>query len=286
MKKARLISSLFILILFINHAYASSYYAEFNQIANNLVVKEVVHLDKKANFEINLPADYSKLDVIGNYSRNGSKLSFYDSSAIVIYATSSYLDNAKKGFYFVKKIIYPENFTNFTMRLNLDRGVFIRNNEAYPTDYNIGTDGETISLTWQRTDVKKGESVPVFVNLEDIKNNQNYIWIWGIIIGIIILAGAYLLYKRFEKIKIKKVAKTKQKNSKKETKEDYDYLLDTEKKVIEELKKADRNELWQKQIQNTTGFSKAKVSRLIRNLEARGLVKKIPFGNTNKVRLK
>jgi uncharacterized membrane protein len=63
-------------------------------------------------------------------------------------------------------------------------------------------------------------------------------------------------------------------------------LLDTEKKVIEELKKADRNELWQKQIQNLTGFSKAKVSRLIRDLETRGLVKKIIFGNTNKIRLK
>jgi uncharacterized membrane protein len=44
--------------------------------------------------------------------------------------------------------------------------------------------------------------------------------------------------------------------------------------------------LWQKQIQNSTGFSKAKVSRLVRNLESRGLVKKIPFGNTNKIRLR
>jgi len=81
------------------------------------------------------------------------------------------------------------------------------------------------------------------------------------------------------------VKKIKHKPSKKEEQE-YDYLLDTEKKIIEELKKADRNELWQKQIQNSTGFSKAKLSRLIRNLESRNLIVKIPFGNTNKIKLK
>ena len=72
---------------------------------------------------------------------------------------------------------------------------------------------------------------------------------------------------------------------KEKTSEKYGYLLDTEKKVIEELKKADKNELWQKQIQIATGFSKAKLSRLIRNIEARGLIKKIPMGNTNKIKL-
>ena len=77
----------------------------------------------------------------------------------------------------------------------------------------------------------------------------------------------------------------KEVNGTKESPE-YNYLLDTEKNIIEELKKADRNELWQRQIQSSTGFSKAKVSRLIRKLESRGLITKIPFGNTNKIRLK
>jgi len=63
------------------------------------------------------------------------------------------------------------------------------------------------------------------------------------------------------------------------------HLIESEKKVIEELKKADRNEMWQKQIQTSTGFSKAKLSRVIRNLEARKLVRKIPMGNTNKISL-
>jgi len=43
--------------------------------------------------------------------------------------------------------------------------------------------------------------------------------------------------------------------------------------------------MWQKQLQLKTGFSKAKLSRVIRNLESRSLVKKIPFGNANKIRL-
>jgi uncharacterized membrane protein len=96
----------------------------------------------------------------------------------------------------------------------------------------------------------------------------------------------WLIFLKRKKVLIKKVGKIKKGKIKEKESNDYNYLLDTEKKIIDELKKANRNELWQKQIQSSTEFSKAKVSRLIRNLEARGLIIKIPFGNTNKIRLK
>ncbi len=61
-------------------------------------------------------------------------------------------------------------------------------------------------------------------------------------------------------------------------------LIDNEQKVVEFLKQ--NGEIWQKQIQHATGFSKAKVSRIVRNLEERGVVTKTIYGNTNKIALK
>ncbi|MDP1728632.1 MAG: hypothetical protein Q8L27_00325 [archaeon] len=230
--------------------YATSYSATFSQVGNELVVKEIVNgIEKEA------------------------------------YVTNDGLEKSGRNYYFVKKVMFSEDFDSVQIKLNLDTGIIIENQEVYPAGYKMGTDGQIIYILWNKSNVKAGDNFAMFVSLED--TSGNYLWI--ILIGslLILLVVGYFIYIKFSKKQKTKIIKVKQKSKvKKEAESVYDYLLDTEKKVIEELKKADRNELWQKQIQNSTGFSKAKVSRLVRNLEARGLIKKIPFGNTNKVRLK
>ncbi len=62
-------------------------------------------------------------------------------------------------------------------------------------------------------------------------------------------------------------------------------LIDAEQIVVDILKKAKNHELWQKQIGVTAKLSKVKLSRVIRNLEQRGVIKKEPWGNTNKITL-
>ena len=64
-----------------------------------------------------------------------------------------------------------------------------------------------------------------------------------------------------------------------------EHLLPAEQKIVEVLSKASSNILWQKELQIQSGFTKSRVSRTIRALERRGLVKKIPYGNSNKVQL-
>lgn len=227
---------------------ASSYSATFSQVGSKLVVKEIINgIEKEA------------------------------------YATQEGLEKSGNNYYFVKKLVFSEDFDSAEIKLILDTGIIIENQEIYPIGYKIESDGKTISIIWDKTNIRSGDNFAMFVSLKDISKDYFWVnWTGGLLILAIIGYFAYLKFRK--KIK-KKSARKKLKKVKKEENE-YDYLLDTEKKVIEELKKADRNELWQKQIQNATGFSKAKVSRLIRNLEARDLVVKIPFGNTNKVRLK
>jgi len=175
------------------------------------------------------------------------------------------LEKTNFGYYFVKRLNASENFDSFIIKLNLDYGVVARTQEIFPGNYKTVTDGQTISLMWIYSNVSKGQDFAFFVALED-KNKSSYNWIYFIIIILLILGGLFI----FKYMK---------------NKSNENYLLDDEKKVIRLLKKADKKELWQKNIQISLGISKAKLSRLIRNLESRGLIKKISFGNANKIRL-
>lgn len=59
-------------------------------------------------------------------------------------------------------------------------------------------------------------------------------------------------------------------------------LTPEEKAIIEELKKAN-GKLNQNQLVKNTGFSKVKVHRALARLETRKIVKKYPYGLTNKI---
>lgn len=238
-------------IFILNFSSASTYYLEFNQIEKSIVVKESL-----------------------NFTQNMS------------YEESDSLEFFKKNIYFLKKITFQEDFDSVIVILNLEKGVIIEDKKVFPENYQIETDGENISITWEIQKVKKGGIFSVFVVLEDTKKDNTF---YFFLIGIFFLLSflVFLFFKLNDaKNKRKSYPSIKPKIKEKFSSIKYNYLLDTEKKIIEELKKADRNELWQKQLQSFTGFSKAKISRLIRNLESRGLVYRIPFGNTNKIRLK
>ena len=57
-----------------------------------------------------------------------------------------------------------------------------------------------------------------------------------------------------------------------------------EKSVILELEK-ENGELTQSELVSKTGLGKVKIHRILKRLEALGIVRKIPYGMTNKIRL-
>ena len=106
------------------------------------------------------------------------------------------------------------------------------------------------------------------------------------ILLVVLLIFILLLFFYFKKKVKQKRAKILKKKTKSKIERIEEHLMESEKKVIDELRNADKKELWQKQLQLKTEFSKAKLSRVIRDLEARNIIQKIPFGNTNKIKLK
>jgi uncharacterized membrane protein len=174
------------------------------------------------------------------------------------------LEESGGHYFFTYKYNFPGNYTSADVVFLVDNG-FVANG-IFPQGYSVN--GNEI-----RWNVSAEKPFAIFLNLE---KKNNYVWV-AIVLFVIVLA---LVYFKFRKKKIvRKVSGVKKKI-------DYAFLLDEERKIVEMLKKSKRNEMWQNNIMKDGGFSKAKTSRLIRNLESRGLVKKISFGNTNKIVLK
>lgn len=63
------------------------------------------------------------------------------------------------------------------------------------------------------------------------------------------------------------------------------FLLPEEKKVLNEIEKYGGS-LTQSELTKTTGFSRVKIHRIIRNLEKKNLIMKQQYGMTNKIVLK
>jgi uncharacterized membrane protein len=247
--KNRVIFFLLIGILSMNLVFAETYTLEFNQLENELIVNESVNGIQTKSY-----VDFESLEFAG------------------------------QEIYFLNKVIFPSDFEKATITLNLEKGILIKNNKIFPSEYNLKTDGQVISIQWELTNVKKEDAFAIFVSLENTNKSNSFTLIVFIVFFALLIIILFVFFNRKNKYFKKQIKKSKKEKS--TSSGDYDYLLDTEKRIIEYLKKANRNELWQKQLQVSTGFSKAKISRLIRNLESRGLVKKIPFGNTNKIRLR
>ena len=222
-----------------------------------------------SQIQLILPEDAKIINCSANYTVQNSEITVTNiqDKFVLSYDTEKFIERAGKS-YFTANFKLPLQAENLVVRLILPEGSVLEN--SFP-EAKLTSDGRHIILNWQ---VQNASNFPVFVTYNEKKGNE-WLWILGIAIAIVIIA--LLIIKRKPKIKRIKAKKGK-------VKEIELHLLESENAVIKALKDA-KGEMWQKQIQLKTGFSKAKLSRVIRNLEARGLVKRIPLGNTNKIRL-
>ncbi len=148
-----------------------------------------------------------------------------------------------------------------------------------PKPAQVLSDGQRIIITWNASDTNNFAVSAIVQPLQEIT--------LPIVIGLIILgagAGALLYY-----IKKRKSAKSiPKKKTPKPKKEEtlVPQFIEHEQSVVKLISEAPNKEIWQKEILAKTGFSKAKLSRIIRNLEERGVVVKTIYGNTNKISIK
>lgn len=253
MKTRFVLSLLFVLLSFSSLVSAqaySNYSLEFNQVQDKIVVSEFINQIKQES-----------------------------------YVMEGLLEKTSGGYYFVYNLVFAQDYADVEIRLTLEEG-FNFDKLLFPQGYKFETDGESISIVWDLQNKQRGDNFPIFLKIKNQKTSN--FWLFWLAMALLLIFISYFFLRKFieNKKKSKKIKQKKPFKEKTPEKGQYAYLLDTEKKILEELQKSKSKGLWQKQIQISTGFSKAKLSRIIRNLESRGLIKKIALGNTNKIFLK
>jgi len=208
----------------------------------------------------------------------------------VNYITNSVLDKSN----FLASISSTHNITNLKITLTLEEGTSIRKEKedglsspsVFPEPKEITSDGQSIILSWEKTDFTNKEAFPIYVRIKG-KSSAAII----IIVLALVLAISYISVKQFLKAPKKQrkhEEKTEEKHEeKKEEKRDdlIEHLKEEEQQVVRILKSKEGS-CEQGTLRIVTGFSKAHLSRLLSELEARKVIFKEKRGKKNLVFLK
>ena len=214
------------------------------------------------------------------------KLDNGNHSVLVEYVTSESLGSLSDRDVFRFNEYLPFRTNRHTFVLKLPVGSIIPTEEGKdptfflnPKPNEVLSDGQRIIITWKSSNTNAVSISAVIQSLRPVD------WKFeGFVIAIAASLGAFGMW--YFLIKRRRFEKPKKQKKEKKSKELVPKFIEHEQRVVDLLGKAENKELWQKQILQETKFSKAKLSRIIRNLEQRGVVTKTIFGNTNKISLK
>ncbi|KUK18707.1 MULTISPECIES: helix-turn-helix domain-containing protein [Thermococcus] len=170
--------------------------------------------------------------------------------------------NGKKQFSYYLRFEQPVGY--FYARLYIPKGYAILS-PIVPSPDKVESSGNALLMEWKKQDVRSGEEFYFIVGFSGELNNTFPLMYFVIPILIAFVGGFFagILYKGREKSGID--------------------LRSDEEKVIELLKEGP---MYQSELVKGLGFSKAKVSLLLKNMEKKGLIERVKEGRTYLVKLK
>lgn len=184
---------------------------------------------------------------------------------------------------FVKKI-ENRNLFNFDLSLSQDiagAAATVKLPEGYalantavipavtPVPSNIVSDGRRIIVNWNFENIKADQSFKIQTLYEVVESTVPINLISIIVtLVVVIVGGAFLYFRKLKKPKELILS----------------VLDDFEKNVVEVINAAG-GEINQRKVVQETNLSKAKVSRVVKRLQERGLLEVVRMGRTNKLKL-
>lgn len=234
----------------------------------------------------NLKADSN----FGNVSCSLAKKSFgsqidcevsptYDKRMLTIeYDSFDLVTKVDNRFLYKQEFTIPLETTQLSFKVMLPEGMFLSSGGVFqqylPVNGEKGSDGRRIFVSWRKENLSAGESFDTQVSYEANSDNSQIMALFagGILgLGIIIVAlivGFWFFFKRFKR-NIKIVLP----------------VLKGDEKTIMELIIRDKGNTNQKLLVRESNFSKARVSKILKSLQERGIVKLEREGRGNNVRL-
>jgi|GEM_PF-1639156 len=138
---------------------------------------------------------------------------------------------------------------------------------VYPSPSRIYSDGERIIVEWVVQELPAQESFRIFLMYTAVEKKAGYVF--GVLFGVLLGAAGTFYHFRRRGVE-KKIARM--------------VLSEDERKIYDMLLSS--KEILQDDIARHTDFSRAKISKLVRNLEEKGIIKKEPYRKTNRLLLK
>ncbi len=190
-----------------------------------------------------------------------------NSKNIVITFHSNNLVTPNNGVYLFRFGIPITDLINQTyVKVDLPKGYIISgrvNDSYYPPSGVIGSSGRTIYVSWNMTRPQIGEYLRFYVYYEPA-SKTNFIYIIAAFLALAILVVVIYISRSRSKMILTA-------------------LSSDEKRVMEMILK--NKNIYQRDIVRETGFSKAKVSRILKTFEERGLIKRERRGRKSKIKL-
>ncbi|WP_004066944.1 helix-turn-helix transcriptional regulator [Thermococcus litoralis] len=239
-----------------------SYYTFYSEypIENPEAIIEINGKTQIANISVSkivgdINAVYIEFPEVSPGSRLKIRISFYSEGMLQEVS-------GKKQFSYYVKFNQPVGY--FYARLYVPKGYAILS-PVVPSPDKVESTGNALILEWKKTDVRPEEEFYFIVGFSGEVTNQFPLAMFLATIFIAFLGGFFAgtIYKRKEKTLID--------------------LRSDEEKVLELLKEGP---LYQSDLVKRLGFSKAKVSLLLRDMEEKGLIERVKEGRTYLVRLK
>lgn len=176
-----------------------------------------------------------------------------------------------KTFRYTHPIYRPTKEFKLRVKLPHGTGLAQENGQASfsPTDGSTGSDGRRIYVEWEKKP-QLGETLSFRVDYENLNAGFDYAKVVAGVVLILISAGLiYLLWRHRNKEKLEKV---------------YGDISEDEKDVLELLREND-GEMLQKDVVNSSDYSKAKISGLVSELVDKEIVEKEKEGRSNKLKI-
>jgi len=191
----------------------------------------------------------------------------------VTYCSDENIKKRDSYFLFTDSFIITDNIKTLTVLVKLPEATGLREpiESSYtPSDALKGSDGRRLILNWLRNDLKIGERFDVSIAFEETGSiiPSEFPMEYLIVIIIISFSAFVLFYQFYYKNKDIKLI--------------FPVLKKDEKIIFNSIMKHG-NGVNQKVIVRDSGYSKAKVSKVLKSLNERGLIRLERIGRSNKV---
>jgi len=189
------------------------------------------------------------------------------------YDSTEYIKKLSNYYVFSDSYKIPMDSKSIIVTVKLPEGTgLIKDDQSLsPSDASIGSDGRRTIISWQKDDLKKDDVFEVSIAFEKIGDVQTYFPFEIIlIIVLIIFSSLGLFYQFYWKARNVKLILP---------------VLKKDEKIIFNTIMKHGSGVNQKIIVKDSGYSKAKVSKVLNSLKERGLIKLERIGRSNKVHI-